>query len=146
MGQKTNPIGNRLGIIRGWDSNWYGGRNYGDKIAEDDKIRKYIRARLSKASVSNVIIERTLKIITITITTARPGIIIGKAGQEVDKLKEELMTHELIKVKIGKGKLKRKEAVVLLSEKTGAQVVQLLGKTILLYLERKSSPSIKLPK
>ena len=90
MGQKTNPIGNRLGIIRGWDSNWYGGRNYGDKIAEDDKIRKYIRARLSKASVSNVIIERTLKIITITITTARPGIIIGKAGQEVDKLKEEL--------------------------------------------------------
>ena len=69
MGQKTNPIGNRLGIIRGWDSNWDGGRNYGDKIAEDDKIRKYIRARLSKASVSNVIIERTLKIITITITT-----------------------------------------------------------------------------
>jgi len=90
MGQKTNPIGNRLGIIRGWDSNWYGGRDYGDKIAEDDKIRKYIHARLSKASVSNVIIERTLKIITITITTARPGIIIGKAGQEVDKLKEEL--------------------------------------------------------
>ena len=90
MGQKTNPIGNRLGIIRGWDSNWYGGRNYGDKIAEDEKIRKYIHARLSKASVSNVIIERTLKIITVTITTARPGIIIGKAGQEVDKLKEEL--------------------------------------------------------
>ena len=90
MGQKTNPIGNRLGIIRGWDSNWYGGRNYGDKIAEDDKIRKYIHARLSKASVSNVIIERTLKIITITITTARPGIIIGKAGQEVDKLKDEI--------------------------------------------------------
>ena len=81
MGQKTNPIGNRLGIIRGWDSNWYGGRDYGDKIAEDDKIRKYIHARLSKASVSNVIIERTLKIITITITTARPGIIIGKAGR-----------------------------------------------------------------
>ena len=90
MGQKTNPIGNRLGIIRGWDSNWYGGRNYGDKIAEDEKIRKYIHARLHKASVSNVIIERTLKIITVTITTARPGIIIGKAGQEVDKLKEEL--------------------------------------------------------
>ena len=75
MGQKTNPIGNRLGIIRGWDSNWYGGRDFGDKLAEDDKIRKYIHARLSKASVSNVIIERTLKIITITITTARPGII-----------------------------------------------------------------------
>jgi small subunit ribosomal protein S3 len=90
MGQKTNPIGNRLGIIRGWDSNWYGGRNYGDKLAEDDKIRKYIHVRLAKASVSNVIIERTLKLITVTITTARPGIIIGKAGQEVDKLKEEL--------------------------------------------------------
>ena len=90
MGQKTNPIGNRLGIIRGWDSNWYGGNKYGDKLAEDDKIRKYVHARLSKASVSNVIIERTLKIITVTITTARPGIIIGKAGQEVDKLKEEL--------------------------------------------------------
>ena len=90
MGQKTNPIGNRLGIIRGWDSNWYGGRDYGEKLAEDEKIRKYIFVRLNKASVSNVIIERTLKIITITITTARPGIIIGKAGQEVDKLKEEL--------------------------------------------------------
>jgi len=73
MGQKTNPIGNRLGIIRGWDSNWYGGNDYGDKIAEDYKIRKYIHARLSKASVSKVIIERTLKLVTVTITTARPG-------------------------------------------------------------------------
>lgn len=90
MGQKTNPIGNRLGIIRGWESNWYGGNDYGDKLAEDDKIRKYIHARLSKASVSRVIIERTLKLVTVTITTARPGIIIGKGGQEVDRLKEEL--------------------------------------------------------
>tara|TARA_B100000900_G_scaffold356062_1_gene325614 strand:+ start:3336 stop:4043 length:708 start_codon:yes stop_codon:yes gene_type:complete len=90
MGQKTNPIGNRLGIIRGWESNWYGGNDYGDKLAEDDKIRKYIFVRLVKASVSRVIIERTLKLVTITITTARPGIIIGKGGQEVDKLKEEL--------------------------------------------------------
>ena len=109
MGQKTNPIGNRLGIIRGWDSNWYGGRNYGDKIAEDDKIRKYIRVRLSKASVSNVIIERTLKIITITITTARPGIIIGKAGQEVDKLKEELRKITDNKDKINIFEIKRPE-------------------------------------
>ena len=70
MGQKTNPIGNRLGIIRGRESNWYGGNNYGDKLAEDDKIRKYVHARLSKASVSRVIIERTLKLVTITITTA----------------------------------------------------------------------------
>ncbi len=90
MGQKTNPIGNRLGIIRGWESNWYGGKNYGDKIVEDYKIRKYIHARLYKASVSRVIIERTLKLVTVTITTARPGIIIGKGGSEVDKLKEEL--------------------------------------------------------
>ena len=90
MGQKTNPIGNRLGIIRGWESNWYGGKKFGNLIAEDDKIRKYVFTRLAKASVSRVIIERTLKLLTITITTARPGIIIGKAGQEVDKLKEEL--------------------------------------------------------
>ena len=90
MGQKTNPIGNRLGIIRGWESNWYGGNDYGDKLAEDQKLRSYVFARLSKASVSRVIIERTLKLVTLTITTARPGIIIGKAGQEVDKLKEEL--------------------------------------------------------
>ena len=109
MGQKTNPIGNRLGIIRGWDSNWYGGRDYGDKIAEDDKIRKYIHARLSKASVSNVIIERTLKIITITITTARPGIIIGKAGQEVDKLREELKKITKKEVQINIYEVKRPE-------------------------------------
>jgi len=90
MGQKCNPIGNRLGFIKGWDSNWYGGNNYGDKIVEDDKIRKYLMARLKKASVSKIVIERTLKLVTVTINTARPGVIIGKAGSEVDKLKEEL--------------------------------------------------------
>ena len=91
MGQKVNPISNRLGIIRGWDSNWYGGDKYGDKLLEDSKIRKYLNARLSKASgVSRIIIERTLKLIIITICTSRPGMIIGKGGQEVDKLKEEL--------------------------------------------------------
>ncbi len=90
MGQKTNPIANRLGIIRGWDSNWFGGNDYGDKLVEDYKIRKYLNARLAKASVSKIIIERTLKLITITVHTSRPGIIIGKGGQEVDKLKEEL--------------------------------------------------------
>ncbi|MDA8923830.1 30S ribosomal protein S3 [Flavobacteriaceae bacterium] len=109
MGQKTNPIGNRLGIIRGWDSNWYGGNDYGDRLAEDDKIRKYIHARLAKASVSNVIIERTLKLITITITTARPGIIIGKAGQEVDKLKEELKKITAKEVQINIFEIKRPE-------------------------------------
>jgi small subunit ribosomal protein S3 len=109
MGQKTNPIGNRLGIIRGWDSNWYGGRDYGDKIAEDDKIRRYIHARLSKASVSTVIIERTLKLVTVTITTARPGIIIGKGGQEVDKLKEELKKITGKEVQINIFEIKRPE-------------------------------------
>jgi small subunit ribosomal protein S3 len=90
MGQKTNPIGNRLGIIRGWDSNWYGGRKYADKLVEDDKIRKYILARLNKGGVSKIVIERTMKFLTITIHTARPGIVIGKGGAEVDKLKEEI--------------------------------------------------------
>lgn len=90
MGQKTNPIGLRLGIIKGWDSNWYGGKNFSEKLVEDDKIRKYLLARLSKAGVSKIMIERTLKLVTVTIHTARPGIIIGKGGQEVDKLKEEL--------------------------------------------------------
>ena len=109
MGQKTNPIGNRLGIIRGWESNWYGGNDYGDKLAEDDKIRKYIHARLSKASVSRVIIERTLKLITVTVTTARPGIIIGKGGQEVDKLKEELKKITNKEVQINIFEIKRPE-------------------------------------
>lgn len=102
MGQKTNPIGNRLGIIRGWDSAWYGGNDFGDKIAEDSKIRKYVNARLSKASVSKVIIERTLKLVTITVCSARPGIIIGKGGSEVDRLKEELkkLTHKDVQINI----------------------------------------------
>ncbi len=90
MGQKVNPISNRLGIIRGWDSNWFGGKNFGDSIVEDMKIRKYLLERLAKASVSRIYIERTLKLVTITICTARPGIVIGKGGQDVDKLKEEL--------------------------------------------------------
>jgi small subunit ribosomal protein S3 len=109
MGQKTNPIGNRLGIIRGWESNWYGGNDYGDRLAEDDKIRKYVFARLAKASVSRVIIERTLKLVTITITTARPGIIIGKGGQEVDKLKEELKKITDKEVQINIFEIKRPE-------------------------------------
>ena len=109
MGQKTNPIGNRLGYIRGWDSNWYGGRNYGDKIAEDSKIRQYIGVRLAKASVSKVVIERTLKMITITIHTARPGIIIGKGGSEVDKLREELKKITKKEVQINIFEVKRPE-------------------------------------
>tara|TARA_B100000886_G_scaffold300911_2_gene230174 strand:+ start:2999 stop:3709 length:711 start_codon:yes stop_codon:yes gene_type:complete len=109
MGQKTNPIGNRLGYIKGWDSNWYGGRNYGDKIAEDSKIRQYIGVRLSNASVARVVIERTLKMVTITIHTARPGIIIGKGGQEVDKLREELKKITKKEVQINIFEIKRPE-------------------------------------
>lgn len=90
MGQKVNPISNRLGIIRGWDSNWYGGSDFSDNLVEDQKIRKFLNERLAKASVSRIVIERTLKVVTITICTARPGIVIGKGGQDVDKLKEEL--------------------------------------------------------
>ena len=88
MGQKVNPISNRLGIIRGWDSNWFGGKNFGDNLVEDRQIRTYLKKRLEKAQVSRIIIERTLKLVTITICTARPGIVIGKGGQDVDKLKE----------------------------------------------------------
>lgn len=90
MGQKVNPISNRLGIIRGWDSNWFGGKDFGDNLVEDQKIRQYLNKRLEKASVSRIVIERTLKLVTITISTARPGIVIGKGGADVDKLREEL--------------------------------------------------------
>ena len=90
MGQKVNPIANRLGIIRGWESNWFGGKDFSEKLVEDAKIRKYLNVRLAKASISKIIIERTLTLVTVTISTARPGFIIGKGGAEVDKLKEEL--------------------------------------------------------
>ncbi len=109
MGQKTNPIANRLGIIRGWDSNWYGGKDYAGKILEDAKIREYLNARLAKASLSKIVIERTLKLITVTIHTARPGIIIGKGGQEVDKLKEELKKISNKEVQINIFEVKRPE-------------------------------------
>ena len=90
MGQKTNPIGNRLGIIRGWDSNWYGGKNFAEKVVEDEKIRRYLNARITKGGIARIVIERTLKRVTVTIHTSRPGIIIGKGGSEVDRIKEEL--------------------------------------------------------
>eukprot|EP00825_Cyclidium_porcatum_P036069 TRINITY_DN3792_c1_g1_i2.p1 TRINITY_DN3792_c1_g1~~TRINITY_DN3792_c1_g1_i2.p1 ORF type:complete len:208 (-),score=36.46 TRINITY_DN3792_c1_g1_i2:111-734(-) len=109
MGQKVNPIANRLGIIKGWDSNWFGGNNYGDKLVEDFKIREYLNARLAKASISKIIIERTLKLITITVHTSRPGIIIGKGGQEVDKLKEELKKITNKEVQINIFEIKRPE-------------------------------------
>ena len=109
MGQKANPIGNRLGIIRGWESNWYGGKNYADKLVEDFKIRNYLKARLAKGSISKIVIERTLKLVTVTINTARPGIIIGKGGQEVDKLKEELKKITKKDIQINIFEIKRPE-------------------------------------
>lgn len=109
MGQKVNPISNRLGFIKGWDSNWFGGDYYGDKLVEDQKIRDYLNARLAKASVSKINIERTLKLITITVHTSRPGIIIGKGGQEVDKLKEELKKITNKEVQINIFEIKRPE-------------------------------------
>ena len=114
MGQKVNPIANRLGIIKGWDSNWYGGRDFSEKLVEDAKIRKYLNVRLAKASISKIIIERTLKIVTITISTARPGIIIGKGGQEVDKLKEELkkLTGKDVQINIFEVKRPEVDAVI----------------------------------
>ena len=114
MGQKVNPIANRLGIIKGWDSNWFGGRDFSEKLVEDDKIRKYLNVRLAKASISKIIIERTLKLVTVTISTARPGIIIGKGGQEVDKLKEELkkLTGKEVQINIFEVKRPEVDAVI----------------------------------
>ena len=111
MGQKVNPIANRLGVIRGWDSNWYGGKDFSSKLVEDAKIREYLNARLAKASISKIIIERTLKLVTVTIST---GIIIGKGGQEVDKLKEELkkLTGKEVQINIFEVKRPEVDAVI----------------------------------
>ena len=109
MGQKANPIGNRLGIIRGWDSNWFGGKNGAEKLIEDEKIRKYLDARISKGGIARVVIERTLNRITITIHTSRPGIIIGKGGGEVDKVKEELKKITQKEVQINIVEIRRPE-------------------------------------
>ncbi|MEN8958344.1 MAG: 30S ribosomal protein S3 [Flavobacteriales bacterium] len=123
MGQKTNPIGNRLGYIKGWDSNWYGGEDYKDKIVQDNKIRTYINARLRKASVAKVVIERTLKFVTVTIHTARPGVIIGKGGSEVDKLKEELKKLTGNEIQINIFEVKRPELdAVLVAEGIARQI------------------------
>ena len=109
MGQKVNPIGLRLGIIRGWDSNWYGGNNYADKLIEDEKIRKYLLVRVPKGGIARSVIERTLKRITLTIHTARPGVVIGKGGNEVDKIKEELKKITKKDVQINIFEIKRPE-------------------------------------
>jgi small subunit ribosomal protein S3 len=124
MGHKTHPIGNRLGIIKGWDSNWFGGKRFETKLVEDEKIRRYLNARLLKAGISKIVIERTLKLVTVTINTARPGIIIGKGGTEVDKLKEELkkITHKEIQINISE--IKRPELDALIVANTVARQIE----------------------
>ncbi len=121
MGQKVNPTGLRLGIIKGWDSNWYGGKDFSEKLVEDDKIRKYLSARIPKGSISKIVIERTLKRIIITINTARPGVVIGKGGKEVDTIKEELKKLTKKDVQINIYEIKRPEID---SNLVGQQVAQ----------------------
>mgnify|MGYP003376270688 CR=1 FL=1 len=140
MGQKAHPTGQRLGFIKGWDSNWYGGKNYADKLVEDEQIRKYLIARLKKASVSKIVIERTLKLVTVTINTARPGVIIGKGGTEVDKLREELKKLTGKDVQINIFEIKRPELDCLLYTSDAADErssVDLGGRRII-----KKKPSI----
>lgn len=124
MGQKVNPIGLRLGIIKGWDSNWYGGKDFADKLYEDQQIRKYVYARIPKGGIAKVIIERTLKRITLTIHTARPGVVIGKGGSEVDKLKEELKKLTNKDVQINIFEIKRPELDAKLVGESIAQQLQ----------------------
>ncbi|WP_027002837.1 30S ribosomal protein S3 [Hugenholtzia roseola] len=109
MGQKVNPIGLRLGIVRGWESSWYGGKNFGDKLVEDEKIRKYIRTRIPRGSISKIVIERTLKRVTITIHTSRPGVVIGREGKEVEALKNELQKLTSKDIQINIFEIKRPE-------------------------------------
>ncbi|MDR1879007.1 MAG: 30S ribosomal protein S3 [Bacteroidales bacterium] len=124
MGQKVNPIGLRLGIIKGWDSNWYGGRDFGQKLVEDDQIRKYLNARFQKAGIAKIYIERTLKLVTVTISTARPGLIIGRLGQEIDKLKEELKKITSKDIQINISEIKRPELDAVLVAQTIASQIE----------------------
>lgn len=109
MGQKANPVSLRLGYIRGWESNWYGEKDFPQKLQEDENIRQYIYARMAKGGISKIVIERTLKRITVTIHTSRPGIVIGKGGSEVDKLREELKKITDKEVQINIFEIKRPE-------------------------------------
>lgn len=124
MGQKVNPVGFRLGVIKGWESNWFGGNDFAEKLVEDEKIRKYILARIPKGGIARIIIERTLKRITITINTARPGVVIGKGGAEVDKIKEELKNLTKKDVQINIFEIKRPELDAKLVGESIAQQLQ----------------------
>jgi small subunit ribosomal protein S3 len=124
MGQKINPVSLRLGIVRGWDSNWYGGKTFSDKLVEDQKIRDYVQARIPKGGIAKVVIERTLKRITLTIHTARPGVVIGKGGGEVDKIKEELKKITNKDVQINIFEIKRPELDAKLVGESIAQQIE----------------------
>lgn len=124
MGQKVNPVGFRLGVIKGWDSAWFDSKSYADKIVEDNKIRKYIAARMPKGGISKVVIERTLKRITLTVHTARPGVVIGKGGSEVDKIKEELKNLTGKDLQINIFEIKRPELDAKLVGESIAQQLQ----------------------
>lgn len=124
MGQKVNPIGFRLGVTKGWDSSWFGGKSFSDKLVEDHKIRKYIDVRIPKGGIAKVVIERTLKRITLTIHTARPGVVIGKGGAEVDKIKEELKKLTGKDVQINIFEIKRPEIDARLVGESIAQQLQ----------------------
>ncbi|TXI69384.1 MAG: 30S ribosomal protein S3 [Cyclobacteriaceae bacterium] len=124
MGQKINPVGFRLGVVRGWDSNWFGGNGFSDKLVEDHKIRKYVDARIQKGGIAKVVIERTLKRVTLTIHTARPGVVIGKGGTEVDKIKEELKKLTGKDVQINIFEIKRPELDAKLVGESIAQQIE----------------------
>jgi len=124
MGQKINPVGFRLGVVRGWDSAWFGGKTLSDKLVEDQKIRNYVSARIPKGGIAKVVIERTLKRITLTIHTARPGVVIGKGGQEVDKIKEELKKITGKDVQINIFEIKRPELDAKLVGESIAQQIE----------------------
>jgi len=109
LGQKTNPIGLRVGVIRGWESNWYENKSYAPKLKEDNKIRSYIRKRLIKAGVSRIIIDRTSKNIILTLHTSRPGVVIGKSGKEITQLEQELKQLTSKEVKVQISEIKRPE-------------------------------------
>ncbi|MCZ7601599.1 MAG: 30S ribosomal protein S3 [Melioribacteraceae bacterium] len=102
MGQKVNPVGFRVGVIRGWESNWYENGSYAAKLEEDRKLRNYIKNRLKKAGIARIVIDRTSKNVILTIHTSRPGVVIGKSGKEIAQLEEELkkVTDKEVKVQI----------------------------------------------
>ncbi len=123
MGQKTNPIGFRLGVTRSWDSNWYDERGFKEKLQEDLMVRNYVRNRLKKAGISRIQIDRTAKRAVITIHTSRPGIVIGKSGKEIAQLEEELKKITSKEVKILINEIKRPELdAYLLAESIAGQL------------------------